>query len=138
MARVGAALTRSLFLLIWPFKQRINAMDENKKRFLAEQANIFKALGHPSRLIMAEALTRGPLCVCDLHKLVGGDLSTVSRHLAVMKEAGVVDDEKRGTNVFYSLSLGCLDTFLRCTGDVVRTRLLTRLKGVMPDRSGTA
>ena len=138
MARVGAALTRSLFLLIWPFKQRINAMDENKKRFLAEQANIFKAFGHPSRLIMAEALTRGPLCVCDLHKLVGGDLSTVSRHLAVMKEAGVVDDEKRGTNVFYSLSLGCLDTFLRCTGDVVRTRLLTRLKGVMPDRSGTA
>lgn len=113
-------------------------MDENKKRFLAEQANIFKALGHPSRLIMAEALTRGPLCVCDLHKLVGGDLSTVSRHLAVMKEAGVVDDEKRSTNVFYSLSLGCLDTFLRCTGDVVRTRLLTRLKGVMPDRSGTA
>ena len=138
MARVGAALTHSLFLLIWPFKQRRSAMDENKKRFLAEQANIFKALGHPSRLIMAEALTRGPLCVCDLHKLVGGDLSTVSRHLAVMKEAGVVDDEKRGTNVFYSLSLGCLDTFLRCTGDVVRTRLLTRLKGVMPDRSGTA
>ena len=122
MARVGAALTHSLFLLIWPFKQRRSAMDENKKRFLAEQANIFKALGHPSRLIMAEALTRGPLCVCDLHKLVGGDLSTVSRHLAVMKEAGV----------------GCLDTFLRCTGDVVRTRLLTRLKGVMPDRSGTA
>ena len=138
MARVGAALTRSLFLSIWPFKQRRNAMDENKKRLLAEQANIFKSLGHPSRLIMAEALTRGPLCVCDLHKLVGGDLSTVSRHLAVMKEAGVVDDEKRGTNVFYSLSLGCLDTFLRCTGDVVRTRLLTRLKGVMPDRSGTA
>jgi len=142
MARVGAALTRSLFLLIWPFRQRRrrrrSAMDENKKRFLAEQANIFKALGHPSRLIMAEALTRGPLCVCDLHKLVGGDLSTVSRHLAVMKEAGVVDDEKRGTNVFYSLSLDCLDTFLRCTGDVVRTRLLTRLKGVMPDRSGTA
>ena len=119
MARVGAALTHSLFLLIWPFKQRRSAMDENKKRFLAEQANIFKALGHPSRLIMAEALTRGPLCVCDLHKRV-------------------VDDEKRGTNVFYSLSLGCLDTFLRCTGDVVRTRLLTRLKGVMPDRSGTA
>ena len=138
MARVGAALTRSLFLLIWPFKQRRSAMDENKKRFLAEQANIFKALGLPSRLIMAEALTRGPLCVCDLHKLVGGDLSTLSCHLAVMKEAGVVDDEKRGTNVFYSLSLGCLDTFLRCTGDVVRTRLLTRLKGVMPDRSGTA
>lgn len=70
-------------------------MDEGTRRFFAAQADIFKALGHPSRLIMAEALTRGPLCVCDLHKLVGGDLSTVSRHLGVMKKAGIVEVEKR-------------------------------------------
>lgn len=103
-------------------------MDEGTRRFFAAQADIFKALGHPSRLIMAEALTRGPLCVCDLHKLVGGDLSTVSRHLGVMKKAGIVEVEKRGTSVFYSLSLACLDTFLRCTGEVIRSRLLARLK----------
>ena len=103
-------------------------MDEGTKRFFAEQANIFKALGHPSRLIMAEALTRGPLCVCDLHKQVGGDLSTVSRHLGVMKEAGIVEVEKRGTNVYYSLSLACLDTFLRCTGEVIKNRLIARLR----------
>lgn len=103
-------------------------MDAGKKRFLAAQSLIFKALGHPSRLLMAEALTRGPLCVCDLHKLVGGDLSTVSRHLAVLREAGVVTDRKQGTSVFYSLELGCLDTFLHCTGEVVKTRLLTRLR----------
>ncbi len=103
-------------------------MDEGTKRFFAAQANIFKALGHPSRLIMAEALTRGPLCVCDLHKLVGGDLSTVSRHLGVMKEAGIVEVEKRGTNVYCSLSLACLDTFLHCTGEVIKNRLIARLK----------
>lgn len=102
-------------------------MDSTAKRLFTEQARIFKALGHPSRLIMAEALTRGPLCVCDLHKEVGGDLSTVSRHLAVMKEAGVVTDEKRGTSVFYSLSLPCLDTFLHCTGEAVRKRLSAHL-----------
>ena len=102
-------------------------MDSNAKRLFTEQARIFKALGHPNRLIMAEALTRGPLCVCDLHRKVGGDLSTVSRHLAVMKEAGVVTDEKRGTSVFYSLSLPCLDTFLHCTGEAVRNRLNARL-----------
>lgn len=102
-------------------------MDSTTKRLFIEQARIFKALGHPSRLIMAEALTRGPLCVCDLHRKVGGDLSTVSRHLAVMKDAGVVTDEKRGTSVWYSLSLPCLDTFLFCTGEAVRNRLSARL-----------
>jgi len=102
-------------------------MDNATKRLFTEQARIFKALGHPSRLIMAEALTRGPLCVCDLHRKVGGDLSTVSRHLAVMKEAGVVTDAKRGTSVFYSLALPCLDTFLHCTGEAVRKRLSAHL-----------
>ena len=102
-------------------------MDSTTNRLFTEQARIFKALGHPSRLIMAEALTRGPLCVCDLHRQVGGDLSTVSRHLAVMKEAGIVTDAKRGTSVFYSLSLPCLDTFLHCTGEAVRKRLNARL-----------
>ena len=40
-------------------------MDAGKKRFLAAQSLIFKALGHPSRLLMAEALTRGP-CACAI------------------------------------------------------------------------
>ena len=65
--------------------------------------------------------------MCDLHKLVGGDLSTVSRHLGVMKEAGIIEVEKRGTSVYCSLALACLDTFLHCTGEVIKSRLLARL-----------
>lgn len=105
-------------------------MDEARKRLFTEQARIFKALGHPSRLILAEALTRGPLCVCDLHRLVGGDLSTVSRHLSILKEAGVVKDEKRGKNIFYTLALPCLDTFLSCTGEAALGHLHARLQGM--------
>jgi len=86
-----------------------------KKKYIEEQARIFKALGHPSRLLMAEALSHGPLCVCDLQKLVGADMSTVSRHLAVLKGADIVTDTKRGQNVFYALKLTCLGQFLSCT-----------------------
>ena len=85
------------------------------RRYIEEQAKIFKALGHPSRLLMAEALSHGPMCVCDLQKLVGADISTVSRHLSVLKGAEIVSDEKKGQNVYYSLKLSCLGQFLSCT-----------------------
>ena len=54
-------------------------------QLLAEQAKIFKALGHPSRLLMVHALREGEKCVCDLQSLIGADMSTVSRHLAVLR-----------------------------------------------------
>lgn len=101
-------------------------MDQHK-RHMAAQAKIFKALGHPSRLIMVDALREGEKCVCDLQSLVGDDMSTVSKHLAVLREAGVVTSEKRGTNIYYSLTLRCLETFLTCTGELVRRRVLQQL-----------
>ncbi|NHZ46338.1 ArsR/SmtB family transcription factor [Nitratidesulfovibrio liaohensis] len=86
------------------------------RRLIEAQAEIFKALGHPSRLLMVEELTRGERCVCELQALVGSDVSTVSKHLSILKGAGVVRDEKRGANVYYSLVLGCVRSFLECTG----------------------
>lgn len=83
---------------------------------LAQRAKVFKALGHPSRLLMVEALGRGELCVCELRDLVGSDISTISKHLSVLKEAGVVADERRGTSVYYSLRMGCVTAFLACVG----------------------
>lgn len=81
---------------------------------VAQRAKVFKALGHPSRLLMVEALGRGALCVCELRELVGSDVSTVSKHLSVLKEAGIVADERRGTSVYYSLRLSCVTGFLSC------------------------
>lgn len=79
-------------------------------------AEVFKALGHPSRLAMIAALEEGERCVCDLHELVGGDLSTVSNHLAVLRNVGLVRSERRGTQVFYALRMKCLLPVLRCVG----------------------
>ena len=86
-----------------------------ERSYIEAQARIFKALGHPSRLMMAEALTRGPMCVAELQRLVGADMSTISRHLAVLKAAEIVTDEKRGLHVYYALKLSCLGQCLTAT-----------------------
>lgn len=96
------------------------------RRHLEGQARIFKALGHPSRLLMAEALTRGPLCVAELQHLVGADMSTVSRHLAVLKAADIVADEKRGLHVYYRLKLSCLGQFLAGTSTLLNRQAQER------------
>ena len=99
-----------------------------ERGFILEQAKIFKALGHPSRLLMVDALQSGELCVCDLQVLVGDDMSTISRHLAVLREAGVVASRKEGTSIYYRLELCCLEKFLSCTREHVAARIASQAK----------
>jgi DNA-binding transcriptional ArsR family regulator len=73
-----------------------------------------KALAHPTRLAIAEALAEGPRCVSELHALTDADLSTVSKHLSLMRRAGWITCEKRGQHVHYRLACDCLPTFLQC------------------------
>lgn len=104
-----------------------NSNVQRHKLAIGEQAKIFKALGHPSRLLMVDALRSGEKCVCELRELVGDDMSTISRHLAVLREAGVVTSEKRGTNIYYGLKLDCLGRFLECTAHAVAQRASEQL-----------
>jgi ArsR family transcriptional regulator len=85
---------------------------------LARRAAVLKALAHPSRLLITEALMAGELCVCDLRALVGDDVSTVSKHLSILRSAGVLVSEKRGLNVYYRLSCNCFGDFLNCVDQV--------------------
>ena len=78
------------------------------------EAAIFKALGHPARLQVVNELAVGERCVNDLVDLTGLGWSTVSRHLAVLRSVGVIDDEKRGLQVFYRLKLPCVARFTAC------------------------
>jgi len=75
---------------------------------------VFKALGHPARVRMVRELSAGERCVCDLVEQVGLGWSTVSRHLSVLREAGVVTHEKRGQKVFCRLCLPCVGRFIAC------------------------
>lgn len=83
-----------------------------------EGAQVFKALGHPSRLLIVDELSRGERCVADLTALVGSDISTVSNHLAVLRAAGLVTDERRGQQVFYGLGAPCIANVFHCLADL--------------------
>jgi len=81
---------------------------------LEAKSAIFKALGHPSRLLVVEELAKGERCVCELVELVGADFSTVSKHLTVLKDAGVLTDRREGKRVYYRLKVPCLLRFMDC------------------------
>ena len=82
------------------------------------RAKVMKALAHPSRLLIAHALIDHELCVCELRELLKQNLSTVSRHLSVMKNAGLLREEKRGLYVYYHLTCPCILDFLDCVGRI--------------------
>ena len=84
------------------------------------KANIIKAMAHPSRLMMIDALAEGEKCVCVLQALVDADMSTVSKHLTIMKNAGLVTDRKEGLWVYYRLRVPCVLRFLDCVDAVLR------------------
>lgn len=83
-------------------------------RSLVDAVQVFRALGHPARLQMTEALGHGACCVTELKDLVGLSWSTVSRHLAQQHTAGIVRAEKRGNQVVYSLALPCVTALTQC------------------------
>ncbi|MCC6160514.1 MAG: winged helix-turn-helix transcriptional regulator [Deltaproteobacteria bacterium] len=87
------------------------------------RAKVFKALGHPSRLKIVDALQEGPKNVADLVKLVGSEYATVSRHISQLREAGIVsEDRKDGNMVFYRLDVTCIAGFFSCVTQVVEQR----------------
>ena len=60
---------------------------------LKAQAKVLKALAHPTRLLLVEELARKTRCVCELRDAAGLDISTVSKHLSLLRNAGIVEDE---------------------------------------------
>lgn len=79
-----------------------------------QASEVFKALSNPNRLLIVDALAKGERCVADLTALVGLDMSTVSNHLSVLRNVGILKDERRGTQVFYTLRKPCLLNLFCC------------------------
>jgi len=95
-------------------------MDEREKALLEAKAAVLKALAHPTRLWMTEQLAGGERCVCEFVEALDVDFSTVSKHLAVLKQAGIVQDDKRGKQVYYRLRVPCVLTFMHCVESVIQ------------------
>ena len=94
-------------------------MDKNRKALLGARAGVLKAMAHPTRLFIIEELEKEERCVCDLTEQIGVDVSTVSKHLSVLKQAGIVIDDKRGNQVFYRLRVPCILNFFGCVESVL-------------------
>lgn len=109
-------------------------MNGKRKTYLEAKSRVLKALGHPTRLLIAEELGRGERCVCEFVDLAGVDYSTISRHLNVMKQAGLIEGEKRGKQVFYRLRVPCVLNFMECVEEVIRSDAEKRLKMMGQDR----
>ena len=78
-------------------------------------------MAHPSRLLILDELARsGERCVCEMTDMIGADMSTVSKHLSVLKGAGLVSIEKRGTQIWYRLRVPCIMNFFDCVESVIK------------------
>lgn len=94
-------------------------MKFNKEKYNA-RSEILKAIAHPTRLWITEILVSGEKCVCEFTNNIEVDFSTVSKHLNVLKKAGIISSEKRGKNVYYTLNTPCLLNFISCVDNVIK------------------
>jgi ArsR family transcriptional regulator, arsenate/arsenite/antimonite-responsive transcriptional repressor len=107
-------------------------MQERDRNLAEKRASVIKALAHPSRIYIVARLSSGDASVSELVDDIGSDVSTVSKHLAVLKGAGVLTDRKRGNRVLYSLRCPCIMDFIHCIDDVIVTDAEQGLACVLP------
>jgi len=97
-------------------------MDAETKQLYEMKATVLAALGHPIRLAVVEFLRDGEQCVCDIAEYVGAERSNVSRHLAVLSRAGVLEHRKDGLRMLYRLKFPCVLQFLGCVTTVLKAQ----------------
>lgn len=101
-------------------------MNQEDKMKFEQMARISKALAHPARLYIIHKLDEQEYCVNELTEMIGSDISTVSKHLKILREAGIIIDEKRGNCVYYNLQTRCVLNIFSCVMNVIdsnRSRL---------------
>ncbi len=98
-------------------------MNKKDKMIYDAKARVLKALAHPTRLWMAEQLADGERCVCEFADAVDADFSTISKHLAVLERAGIVEYDKRGKQVYYRLKVPCVLKFMSCVEAVIESKV---------------
>ncbi len=89
-------------------------MDVEQKERIERRTKLMKSLAHPSRLLIVELLGSRPYDVSELTKVIGVDITTVSKHLTVLKKVGIVRPHRRGQHSDYELSCTCIEHFIEC------------------------
>lgn len=110
----------SQLLPIWPNSKILMPMTQ--RGVFKQQARVLKALANESRLMIIDRLNKGECSVGELTNLVGSDVSTVSKHLALLRANGIVEDRRQGTTVYYRLLTPCVCNFFACATQVLKER----------------
>lgn len=87
-----------------------------------EEAEVFKALAHPTRLFIIHAINENKLSVKELTEMVGIDISTMSKHLDILKRHKIIKGEKEKNFVYYSLAIPCVLDFMTCAIKVINKK----------------
>ena len=98
-------------------------MDSEKRRLYKLKADIIAAAGHPIRLAIIDYLKDGEQCVCDIAAYVGAQRSNVSRHLAVLLKAGIVEQRKDGLRMMYTLRTPCILKIASCVTQALKVQM---------------
>ncbi len=107
------------YVTILPHSMKIINRDY---RLATLKAEVLKTLSHPTRLFIVEMLAKGEKCVCELNRNLEVDHSTISKHLSVLKKAGVVSGRKEGLKVYYRLEAPCIVDFIKCITNVIEVK----------------
>ena len=94
--------------------------EKNRKLFFKKQAKVAQAVAHPIRIEILNFLKDNEQCVRDIAKNVKSERSNVSRHLAVMVNAGVIESRQKGPRVIYNLKIPCILDFFTCVTQVMK------------------
>ena len=97
-------------------------MKKKSKEDYKKQVEILKALANEARLMVVEKLKEKEHSVGELTKLLELDQSTVSKHLSVLYNAGIVDYRKNGNLVYYRLLTPCVLDAFKCACQVVKEK----------------
>ncbi len=97
------------------------------------QAQLFKLLAHPTRVAILEALRGGEQCVCHLEAALGLRQAYLSQQIAVLREAGVLQDRRDGWNIYYHVArpevFTVLDAAAALTGQSAADSLRPPIQG---------
>jgi DNA-binding transcriptional ArsR family regulator len=97
-------------------------------------AEVLKAMADPTRLTILHCIHHGEQCVSDILEVVGGSQANVSKHLSVLKRAGLVDCRRSGLNVFYRIIDEGVFTICRNVCDSLELRLDREHRTVLEGR----
>ena len=98
-------------------------LSKQQRLLFKKQAEVIKAMAHPLRLAVLDCLKDGEQCVFDIAEYVGSERSNISRHLAIMSSAGILEQRKDGLKVLYRLKTPCIMNFFKCIGGVLKEQI---------------